>query len=652
MTSPTSDRRQGLVGNTPIKAPIDLATTANITLSGEQVIDGVMTNASRVLVKDQTNPVENGIYDTSSAAWTRSRDADGAYDLVKGSRVYVTDGTQALTEFLLTAANPVTVNTSPLTWFQSLTATFVATLSAAAGAGMIGFYYLTSYAARTLGWGLKLGSVKVAWFEDNVVAGDWAPALQAAHDLAASLPNGGVVELATDRLYACVSGLTWNTNKVGLRGNGAILDFSDFTDSGGVGIDIRQSDGDPNVRGTLNSAHPFDNVIFLGPGGSHLNTAVRGLDTNLIGGNPWMAGVTFRGCAFRNWWRDVELNAGTFLWRFEGCRFSISGTDVTYDASIYMPFATNSGENTVFDHCFFGKVYGTVFRQVNSNASTRFVNCSADYNDRIFDVQGGRVEWDGYIESDRDNNYWATVGAENAFLRIAGPVVLTNATPKTFELFAVDPAGTNGGLDLDIELAIGGGGGMGTLNLCKGLTAATSGRVVCRLRSHSKVTAHPAIGGGCTVLANGDFETAALTDWTLSGAVTPPEIVTSPAGHSGTSCLRFAGSSTNVPGAVRMVPCRAGQQAAGSLWYQTQGLAGTSGTFFITLTYVDAGGATLSAATELSTQLNVSTYTFLNVSQQQPAPPGTVAAVLSIQLFGTTTGAPNGYISDPTFAVV
>ena len=61
MASPTTDRRQGLSGAVAFKAPVACATTANITLSGEQTIDGVVTSASRVLVKNQTNAVQNEI---------------------------------------------------------------------------------------------------------------------------------------------------------------------------------------------------------------------------------------------------------------------------------------------------------------------------------------------------------------------------------------------------------------------------------------------------------------------------------------------------------------------------------------------------------------------------------------------------------------
>ena len=68
MGSATTDRRMGLTGDKGMKAPVACATTANITLSGEQTIDGVLTSTSRVLVKNQNDATQNGVYDSSSAA--------------------------------------------------------------------------------------------------------------------------------------------------------------------------------------------------------------------------------------------------------------------------------------------------------------------------------------------------------------------------------------------------------------------------------------------------------------------------------------------------------------------------------------------------------------------------------------------------------
>ena len=62
-------------------------TTGNITLSGEQIIDGVQTNESRILVRAQTNATQNGIYLTSSGAWARTEDADTGDKLISASVV-------------------------------------------------------------------------------------------------------------------------------------------------------------------------------------------------------------------------------------------------------------------------------------------------------------------------------------------------------------------------------------------------------------------------------------------------------------------------------------------------------------------------------------------------------------------------------------
>ena len=54
------DRGLGVVNTLGMKAPCVAATTANITLSGEQSIDGIaVVQYDRVLVKNQTDPVEN-----------------------------------------------------------------------------------------------------------------------------------------------------------------------------------------------------------------------------------------------------------------------------------------------------------------------------------------------------------------------------------------------------------------------------------------------------------------------------------------------------------------------------------------------------------------------------------------------------------------
>jgi len=74
------------------KNPALLATTANITLSGLQTIDGVTTVAGdRVLVKNQTNNADNGIYNANAGAWTRTTDAN-TYDQLVSAVVFIEEG--------------------------------------------------------------------------------------------------------------------------------------------------------------------------------------------------------------------------------------------------------------------------------------------------------------------------------------------------------------------------------------------------------------------------------------------------------------------------------------------------------------------------------------------------------------------------------
>lgn len=76
------------------KASVRAATVQNITLSGAQTVDGVaLVVGDRVLVKDQTDAKQNGVYVVAGSAWTRAIDADSGTKLTSGARVAVEEGT-------------------------------------------------------------------------------------------------------------------------------------------------------------------------------------------------------------------------------------------------------------------------------------------------------------------------------------------------------------------------------------------------------------------------------------------------------------------------------------------------------------------------------------------------------------------------------
>lgn len=101
------------------KASVRAATTANITLSGAQTIDGVSVIAGdRVLVKAQTTTADNGIYVAAAGAWSRAVDMN-AWTEVPNAFVFVEEGTVAAdTSWVCTANAGGTLGTTSITWTQ------------------------------------------------------------------------------------------------------------------------------------------------------------------------------------------------------------------------------------------------------------------------------------------------------------------------------------------------------------------------------------------------------------------------------------------------------------------------------------------------------------------------------------------------------
>lgn len=148
MASSTTDRRLGLTGGTAMKAPCKAATTANITLSGEQTVDGIScVTGDRILVKNQTTGADNGIYVVDTGSWTRDLDFDGSYDVRSGTVVRVNQGsTNGVGIFYISTADPITIGTTSLTFTRD-SVNYVTSSSQTASAGQTLFNLGSSYQA-------------------------------------------------------------------------------------------------------------------------------------------------------------------------------------------------------------------------------------------------------------------------------------------------------------------------------------------------------------------------------------------------------------------------------------------------------------------------------------------------------------------------
>ena len=131
-----------------VKTPVLVATTANITLSGEQTIDGITTSSSRVLVKNQSTASQNGIYVSASGAWSRSSDANTWNQLVSAF-VFVEEGTiNGDTGWYCTVDPGGTLGVTAVTWVQF---SGVGTYTAGTGLTLTGTQFSITNTAVTAG---------------------------------------------------------------------------------------------------------------------------------------------------------------------------------------------------------------------------------------------------------------------------------------------------------------------------------------------------------------------------------------------------------------------------------------------------------------------------------------------------------------------
>ena len=140
LASPTNDSDAATKGyvdalaqGIDAKASVVVATTANITLSGTQTIDGIAVSVGdRVLVKDQSTASQNGIYVVASSSWTRATDADTWTELVAAFTFVEKGTTNSDSGWICTVDAGGTIGTTSVTFAQ-----FSGAGQITAGAGMV-----------------------------------------------------------------------------------------------------------------------------------------------------------------------------------------------------------------------------------------------------------------------------------------------------------------------------------------------------------------------------------------------------------------------------------------------------------------------------------------------------------------------------------
>jgi hypothetical protein len=148
--TPRIDNLQIIVDETlDWKQSVRAASTTNHALSGvgsSLSIGGVtVVDEDRVLLKDQSSPSENGIYyfEVESGNYALTRASDCRQETLScGATVYVEEGSNVGTIWIMSTPNPITVESTSLTWTQLLTG--------GGASGSVGDSYFSSSVAGSI----------------------------------------------------------------------------------------------------------------------------------------------------------------------------------------------------------------------------------------------------------------------------------------------------------------------------------------------------------------------------------------------------------------------------------------------------------------------------------------------------------------------
>lgn len=377
-------------GLTP-KAAVIAASTVNlipVTLSGSGVgktitnagtqvafaLDGVtLTVNQRVLIKNQTSGANNGIYavttvGSGSTNWvlTRATDFDGspANEVASGDTTFVETGTtQATTFWVLTTADPITVDTTSLTFTQ-----YGGPGTYSAGTGLV----LT-------GTVFSLPSVGTSGTYQSVTT-DGQGRVTAGTALSGdATTSGAALTLATVNSNTGTFGSASQVGTFTVNGKGLITAASNVAITAAAGTLTGTTLNSTVVTSSLTSVGTLGSLTvtgtasagtFSGAGTSLTGTAASltaGAATNVAGGAansiPYQTGAgatTFlaQGTGV------LQETAGAPAWTTTP---TLTGTNITAVASIT---AANSTTNTAFDVPFLSAATGTV--TILSNAGHTF----------------------------------------------------------------------------------------------------------------------------------------------------------------------------------------------------------------------------------------------------------------------------------------
>jgi len=367
------------------KTSCDVATTANLTAtydngasgvgatltnSGAQAaleIDGVTVSVGdRVLVKDQSDQTENGIYEVTDAGsgatdWilTRTSDYDSSTEVVSGTYTIITFGTVNSTNlFVMTTSGTITIGSSNIVWSAFNSA---ANITAGTGLTKVGntINLDTPVTAANGGTGVS-NSNTITLGGDIVTAGDFttsganALTLTTTGSTNVTLPTSGtlitssVTSLPNLATVNTITSGTWNADIIAPAFGGTGVNNSSSTITIGGNLEfIGAFTTDITVTGNTAVTLPTSGTIFS-TADSTLN-ALNSYDTN--GLITQTATDTFTGRTITGTTDEIDVSNGD----------GVSGNPTLSISATYSGQASIDTVGTITTGTWNGTAIGTVY---------------------------------------------------------------------------------------------------------------------------------------------------------------------------------------------------------------------------------------------------------------------------------------------------
>lgn len=219
----------------------------NVTLSGEQTIDGVLTSTNRIGLPGQTDPAENGIWVTAAGAWARATDMDDAAEFPNATFMVRSGDEMSGTQWKCNNTSNPTVGTTAIVIEQigaGLQLDYASQAEAEAGTDNTKVMTPLTTSQQQVKFRKDMGLIYAEDFgaivkNNQASAGANLTTIHAARDYIIANDGVGEVVLPSGRIYINAP-LTWRTG-VTFAGQGRSQTFLTLAD--GSDCDLVQTIG-------------------------------------------------------------------------------------------------------------------------------------------------------------------------------------------------------------------------------------------------------------------------------------------------------------------------------------------------------------------------------------------------------------------------